>query len=103
MNLECKRPILEVLDMLSCFNPIKVCFNDVELYNDYNSTVEIEPGIVGEILPYRMAVNERLKTILDEYDVLVTRLELLPVSYHHSLVYLYGEKIKKGYFDIKGV
>lgn len=103
MNLENKRPILEVLDMLRGFNPIKVCFNDVELYNDYNSTVEIEPGIVGEILPYMVAISERIKNVLNEYDVLVTKLELLPVSYHHSLVYLYGEKIKKGYFDIKGV
>jgi hypothetical protein len=103
LNLEYKRPILEVLDMLRCFNPIKVCFNDVELYNDYNSTVEIEPGVVGETLPYMVAISERIKNVLDEYDVLVTKLELLPVSYHHSLVYLYGEKIKKGYFDIKGV
>ena len=99
MDYEYKRPILEVLEMLRGFSPIKICFNDNELYNDYDSSIEIEPGITGEIFPYMQAISDRLKDVLDKYDVLVTRLEVIPVSYHHSLVYLYGEKIKKGYYD----
>lgn len=99
MDYKYKRPILEVLEMLHGFSPIKVCFNDNELYNDYDSNIEIEPGITGEIFPYMQAISGRLKDVLDKYDVLVTRLEIIPVSYHHSLVYLYGEKIKKGYYD----
>lgn len=99
MDYECKRPILEVLRMLDSFNPIKVCFNDTELYNDYNSGIEIEPGVTGEIFPYMQAIEDRLKDTLDKYDVLVTKVEILPVSYHHSLVFLYGEKIRKGYYD----
>ena len=68
MNYECKRPILEVLQMLYSFNPIKVCFNDTELYNDYNSNIEIEPGVTGEIFPYIQAIEDRLKDTLDKYE-----------------------------------
>jgi hypothetical protein len=94
-------PILAVLDRIQAFNPIKICFNDFELYNDYDSNKQVEPGIYGEIEPYMIAVPKRLKTALDNYDVLVTKFEVLVVQHHHSLIYMYGEKIKKGYYDEK--
>ncbi len=96
---EDKMPILEVLEQLQAFNPIKICFNGFELYNDYNSNVERLPGVFGEIQPYDVVVPERLKSALENYDVWVTKLEISIVQHHHSLVFMYGEKIKKGYFD----
>ena len=99
MQNQYKRPILEVLEDLRVFNPIKICFNDKELYNDWDSTTEIEPGVIGEVEPYLSVVPKRLKTALDKYDVLVTKFEVLIVEFHHSIVYMYGEKIQKGYYD----
>jgi hypothetical protein len=99
MNRQDKMPILDVLKALEGFYPIKICFNDIVLYNDYDSTPEIEPGVfLGEVEPYLIAVPKRLKSALDNYDVFVTRFEVLPIQSHHSLVYLYGQKIRKGYF-----
>ena len=89
------RPILEFLEDLRSFSPVKICFNDFELYNDYDSKIEIEPGVFGEIEPYMIAVPQRLKTTLDNYDVFVTGFDLRVVDHHHSIVYLYGEKVKK--------
>ena len=101
MSRHDSRPILEVLDNIGVFSPIKICFNGFELYNDFDSDKEIEPGVFGELEPYMIAVPKRLKTALDNYDILVTKFEVLIVHQHHSLIYLYGEKIKKGYYDEK--
>ena len=93
MNRHDARPILEVLDDLRVFAPIKICFNGVELYNDYNSKDEIEPGVFGEIVPYMIAMPMRLKTALDKYNVYVNKLDIHVIHHHHSIVYLYGEKV----------
>lgn len=87
------RPILEVLDKLQVFNPVKIVFNNFEFYNDYDSTEEIEPGVYGELLPPMSVVPERLKTALDSYDVYVNKLDIRIVHHHHSIVYLYGKKV----------
>lgn len=99
MNFQDKIPILEVLDRIQVFSPVKICFNNFELYNDYNSNTEVEPGVFGEIEPPMIAIPKRLKSVLDNYDVLVSRFEVLIVHHHHSLIYMYGDKIKKGYYD----
>jgi hypothetical protein len=93
MNKQNKRPILEVLDELKMLAPIKICFNDFELYNDYDSIKELEPGVFGELAPYSVTVPLRLKTALDKYDVLVEKINIRFVHHHHSIVYLYGEKV----------
>lgn len=87
-----ERPILEVLENLRAFAPVKICFNDVVLYNDYDSTDEIEPGVTGELTHYMIAVPPRLKTALDKYDVYVSQVDIRIVDHHHSIVYLYGDK-----------
>lgn len=101
MNNQRARPILEVLDKLSAFNPIKICFNGIELYNDYNSDREIEPGVYGEVAPYMSVVPIRLKTALDKYDVYVCRIDIRIVHQHHSLVYLYGDKVLRENYEKK--
>ena len=93
LEMQRARPILEVLEDLREFSPIKICFNGFELYNDYDSTTEIEPGVFGEHEPYMIAVPMRLKTALDKYDVYVSRVEIIIEHHHHSIVYLYGEKV----------
>ena len=93
MNKQSARPILEVLEDLRVFSPIKICFNDFVLYNDYDSTEEVEPGVYGEIVPYMIAVPVRLKTALDKYDVYVSHIDIRIEHHHHSIIYLYGEKV----------
>ena len=90
-----QRPILEVLNDLRFLAPIKICFNDKVLYNDYDSNEEIEPGIYGELWPPLDIVPVRLKTALDKYEVLVTSLDIRIVHHHHCIVYMYGDKIEK--------
>ena len=70
-------PILDVLDKIYHFSPIKICFNDFELYNDYDSKHEIEVDVYGELQPPEKVVPERLKTALDNYDVYVNRLHII--------------------------
>ena len=96
MNKQNAKPILEVLEDLRVFAPIKICFNKTVLYNDYDSNEEVEPGVYGEIVPYMIAVPMRLKTALDKYDVWVNKLDIRFEHHHHCIVYMYGEKIKKG-------
>ena len=93
MNKQTARPILEVLEDLRPFSPIKICFNEFELYNDYDSITEIEPGVFGEREHYMIAVPMRLKTALDKYDVYVSKIEIHIEHHHHSIVYMYGEKV----------
>ena len=35
----------EILKHINNFNPVKVTFNDIVLYNDYDSEVEVQNGI----------------------------------------------------------
>ena len=95
VNRQEARPILEVLEDLRRFSPIKICFNDLELYNDYDSTKELEPGVFGEHLPPMMVVPQRLTSMFENYDVYVTKIDIRIEDYDHSIVYLYGEKVLK--------
>ena len=88
------KPILRALDMIYPFNPVKICFNQFELYNDYDFNAE-------EHEPPELVVPRRLQHALETKDMYVNRLEIIMVHGHHSLVYLYGEQIKKGCLDEK--
>jgi hypothetical protein len=92
------RPIMEVLNKLDVFNPVKIMFNDFELYNDYDSNKEIEPEVFGEILPPMLVVPQRLAPVFEKYDVWVRQIDIRIVHHHHSIIYLYGEKVEKGYY-----
>lgn len=92
-----KMPILDVLENIKAFSPVKICFNNIVLYNDWDVN---DANCTGESEPYDIAVPERLKDVLDNYDVWVTKFEVIIVDYHHSLIYMAGEKIRKGYYDL---
>ena len=84
-----KMPILDVLERIVPFSPVKIVFNDqFTLYNDYDKDCE-------ETEPFDKVVPERLKTALENKDVFVTKFEVLIVHSHHSLIYLYGEINRK--------
>lgn len=93
--------ILDILNKLDLLSPVKIIFNDksshstVELYNDYDSTVEIEPGVYGELEPPQKAVPKRLEATLEDYDIIITSFEVFIVDNHHSAVELYGCKVRR--------
>jgi hypothetical protein len=83
--------LLEAVDMLEAFAPIKITFNGIVLYNDYDSEIEVEPGVFGEVKPAEAVIPERLWRI---NDYIVTSMKVTIIEYHHSLIDLRG-KLKK--------
>ena len=79
---------LEILDNLRFLAPIKIIYNDTVIYNDYDSKVEIEPGVYGELLPPICAIRHRnpeyFDKKVDEYNVTI-------VDFHHCVLNVKGE------------
>ena len=79
--------LIEAIAMLRAFAPTKIIFNDIVLYNDYDSEIEIEPGLFGENKPPLEVIPERL---WQAKDYVVTDIAISVVHYHHSIVKLKG-------------
>lgn len=82
----------EALKKVDVFCPIKIIFNGIVLYNDYDSDIEIEDGVYGEILPPLSVVPDRLWQF-DKYIVASINIEI--VEFHHSIVTIQGEYREK--------
>ena len=79
--------LIEAVAMLRAFAPIKIVFNDVVLYNDYDSEIEVEPGLFGENKTPVEVIPERL---WQAKDYTVTDISISIVHHHHSIVKLKG-------------
>ena len=78
----------EAIEKIDAFCPEKIVFNDIILYNDYDSDVEIEDGVWGENdIPLNVIPNRLWQ--FDNY--IVTSLNVEIVGYHHSIVTMRGE------------
>lgn len=78
----------EAIEKVDAFCPIKIVFNGIVLYNDYDSDVEIEDGVWGEVdLPINV-ISDRLWQF-DKY--IVTSLNIEIVEHHHSIISMQGE------------
>jgi hypothetical protein len=78
----------ETIEKIDGFCPIKIIFNGIVLYNDYDSNIEIKDGVWGEIdLPINV-IPERLWQF-DKY--IVTSLNIEIVDQHHSIISIQGE------------
>lgn len=83
----------EAIEYVDKFCPIKIIYNGIVLYNDYDSNIVIartecgEP-IYGEIMPPMRVVPDRIRPI-DKY--IVTSLNIDIVQHHHSIVTIQGE------------
>ena len=60
----------EAIRHISIFNPIKVTFNNLVLYNDYDSEVEIGDNVFGETAPMVCVIPDRIKNFKDIYSIL---------------------------------
>ena len=79
--------LIEAVAMLRAFSPIKIIFNDIVLYNDYDSEIEIEPGLFGENKLPLEVIPERL---WQAKDYIVTDVNIAVVQHHHCIVKLRG-------------
>ena len=79
--------LIEVIAGLRAFSPIKITLNDIVLYNDYNSEVEIEPGVFGENKRPSEVIPERL---WQAKDYVITDIKISIVHHHHCVVNLRG-------------
>ena len=79
--------LIEAIAMLRAFAPVKILFNDIVLYNDYDSEIEIEPGLWGENKTPLEVLPERL---WQAKDYIVTDINVSIVQHHHSIVRLSG-------------
>lgn len=82
--------LIEALSMLDGFAPIKISLNDIVLYNDYDSAIEIEPGVYGEVKPWQEVVMDRL---WQSKDYIITSINVKIVDFHHSIIAMHGRYI----------
>ena len=80
--------LLEAIKYVDNFCPVKITFNDIVLYNDYDSDIEIEDGSYGENRPPLDVIPDRLWQF-DRYVVTSVSIEI--VEYHHSVVEMRGK------------
>jgi hypothetical protein len=70
----------------------KLIFNDIVLYNDYDSETEIENGLYGEILPALSVVPDRIQKFNES---IVESINIEIVDFHHCIVTMQGEYKEK--------
>lgn len=79
--------LIEAITMLRALSPVKIIFNDIVLYNDYDSEIEIEPGLFGENKLPSEVIPERL---WQAKDYVITDINISIVHHHHSIIKLKG-------------
>ena len=90
IDMKCSEITLrEAIKKLNTFAPIKIIFNNIVLYNDYDEDmIEIEEGVWGENkLPIEVIPNRIWQ--FDKYIVFDIKIEI--VDHHHSVVAMQGE------------
>lgn len=78
----------EALEKVDEFYPVKIVFNGIVLYNDYDSIIEMAPNIYGESDAPLIVVPDRLWQF-DNYIVTSVTIEI--VEFHHSIITMQGE------------
>jgi hypothetical protein len=70
--------LMESISMLGAFSPVKVMFNGIVLYDDYDGD---ETGPLQEVLP---------KRLWQAKNYVVTDINIKIVEFHHSVVSIKG-------------
>ena len=79
----------EAIEHIDCFCPVKIVFNGIILYNDYDDDmIEIGDGVYGENQPPMDVIPDRLWQF-DNY--IVTSINVEIVEFHHSVITMHGE------------
>ena len=80
--------LYDAIEYVDSFCPVKIIFNDMVLYNDYDSEVEIEEGLYGEITTPLDAIPHRIRKFAKS---IVASINIEIVDFHHSIVIMHGE------------
>lgn len=83
----------EAINMTEIFCPIKVVYDNIVLYNDYDSgrvIAELKDGtkIFGEQFSPMLTIPMRMRGLEDR---IVTSINIEFVDFHHSIITLKGE------------
>ena len=83
----------EALQNIYSLCPIKITYNNKELYNDYDSKTVIEvlddgEKVYGELLPYNISIPSKFPELLNKR---VYKINIDVVQYHHSIINIVGE------------
>ncbi len=76
------------IEKTAAFCPIKIIFNGIVLYNDYDSEVKIEEGVYGEVGTPIDVIPNRIWQF-DKYIVNSINIEI--IEFHHSIIAIQGE------------
>lgn len=80
----------ELIDKLDSWGPVKIIYNNKELYNDYNSKTCIDGReIYGELFPYNIKIPSKFPELLNKK---VYKINIEVVQHHHAIVNIIGEK-----------
>lgn len=84
----------DLLGQLDSLGPVKIIYNNKELYNDYDSkkvikTLDDGEKIYGEYLPYNISIPSTFPELLNKK---VYKINIEIVEHHHSIVNIIGEK-----------
>lgn len=86
----------EAIEKVNAFCPVKIIFNGIVLYNDYDSEVEIQEGVWGENdIPLNVIPNRLWQ--FDKY--VVTSINIKVVEFHHSIINMQGKYIEEDYSE----
>ena len=84
----CELTLRGAIEKISVFAPVKIIFNGIILYNDYDSDVEVNEGLCGETdMPINVIPNRIWQ--FDKY--IVNSIDIEIVEFHHSIVFMQGE------------
>lgn len=82
----------DIIPYIDNFLPVKVTFNGVDLYNDYDSTEVIERLEDGtDVYGEKYSLNNVWMSRVENFkDCFVTSISIIIVEYHHSIIHLHG-------------
>lgn len=76
----------EVIKYVDVFCPVKIVFNNLVLYNDYDyDDYEMDE----ETEPPLIAIPKRIKNM---NNIIIESLEIEIVQFHHSIIKIYGKQ-----------
>ena len=83
--------LCEIINKFDGFSVVKATFNDIEIYNDYDSTKEIGDGVYGEIYPLSMVALDRIQEF--KYSI-INSINIEIVDFHHVVIEMHGKYVK---------
>ena len=88
---ESETTLEEIIKDIDIFCPVKVVFNNITLYNDYDSNIVVDEingdKVYGELHPLSEVAESRMG---DFKDYLVTSINIKIVDFHHSIIDIQG-------------